>query len=164
MILFVVFGIQVFVILAKLLITCQILRNKKKTSTFTTYSIKFLSLYAVLVQTILTIPFAEVFYTSFYCQDGDSIHGTTECYSGLYFLYLAIGIIGFILYLTLIILYSLLYADINPSSTIPFASPQSRIGLLKLILKLALPLYFVLDTKVHFCNANYSILISKFHH
>ena len=145
-----------------MLITCQILYNKKKTSTFVTYSVKFLSLYAVLLQTILTIPFAEVFFAAFYCQNDDNIHGGTTCYSGIYFLYLAIGIIGFILFIGLQILYSLLYADINPASPIPFASPQSRVGLLKLLLKLALPLYFILDYQVQISYCHWNLIFFYF--
>ena len=35
----------------------------------------------------------------------------------------------------------------NPASTIPFAQPQSRIPLIKLIVKITLPLYITLDFK-----------------
>lgn len=98
--------------------------------------------------TVLTIPFANAFFAAFYCNSEDEIHGGLECYAGIYWLHLILAVLGFMLYLLLCTLYSLLYADINPNSTIPFASPQTRIGLLKFILKLALPLYTVLDYKV----------------
>ena len=56
-------------------------------------------------------------------------------------------------FLSLIILviscltFTLLYIDMNPASTIHFAKPQSRIPLIKLIVKITLPLYITLDFK-----------------
>lgn len=147
--LYLIFAIQAIVLLGIIVITCQLVRTKKKSSTFLTYSIKLFSLYAALLPTIFTIPFAQVFFATFFCKEDDNVHGDIECYTGLYWLHLIIGAIGFIFFIVLCLLFSLLYAEINPISNIPFASPQTRIGLIKLLFKLALPLYIVLDYQVN---------------
>ena len=69
------------------------------------------------------------------------------CYSGIYFVYLAISFFGLIILVISCLTFTMLYIDMNPASTIPFAQPQSRINLIKLIIKFFLPLYITLDYK-----------------
>ena len=40
------------------------------------------------------------------------------------------------------------YIDLNPWSNVPFAAPQSRINLIKVLMKIGLCLYIILDYKV----------------
>ena len=129
-------------------IVYSIVRYKKKTSTFLTYSLKIFSLYALLLNTILTIPFFEIFIGTIFCNSDDNIHANMVCYSGLYFLHLTIAIFGMIFLISFTLMFTLLYIDINPNSTIPFAAPQSKLNLLKLIIKFLLPLYIVVDFNV----------------
>ena len=130
-------------------ITYQCLNSKRKSSTFLTYSLKIFSLYALLLNTIITIPFFNIFLATLYCQKDSPVHPNTSCYSGLYFLHIASAIIGMILMLIFCFMFTLLYIDLNPNSSIPFASPQSKINLFRLAIKFILPLYFTLDYSVN---------------
>ena len=125
-----------------------IVRNKKKASTFLTYALKILSLYGLLLNTILTIPFFQIFIATLYCNTNDDIHANMVCYSELYFLHLTIAILGMIFLISFTFIFTLLYIDLNPNSTIPFAAPQSKLSLLKLAIKFLLPLYIVIDFDV----------------
>lgn len=147
--LYAAFGLQVFVVLLFLgLLLSRATKLKKKGSTFLTYTLKVLGLYMVVNNTILGIPFLNVFYSALYCQDDDKIHDSITCYSGIYWLHLAIGVIGLVLFLGVTLLVQTLFIERNPFSSIPFSSPLTRIDLLKLVFKIALPLYIVLDYQV----------------
>ena len=61
---------------------------------------------------------------------------------------MAAAIIATIIFLFFSLLFNLLYVDLNPNSTIPFASPQSKINLFKLGLKGLLPFYIAFDYSV----------------
>lgn len=129
-------------------ITYKILKSKRKSSTFLTYSLKIFSLYALFTNTIISIPFFDILINAVYCTKEDLVHRNIECYTGLYFLHMACAIISFILMLVFSLLFNLLYVDLNPNSTIPFASPQSKINLFKLGLKALLPFYVAFDYNV----------------
>lgn len=131
-------------------ITYKILKSKRKSSTFLTYSLKIFSLYALFTNTIISIPFINILINAVYCTAGDKVHKNIECYTGLYFLHMACAIIAFILMMFFSLLFNLLYVDLNPNSTIPFASPQSKINLFKLGLKALLPFYIAFDYDVLF--------------
>ena len=131
-------------------ISWKVTQKKKNASTFLTYSLKIFSLYELLLNTIATIPLFNVFFATFECNSSDPIHDGTSCYQGIYFMHLTAGIIGLILILFFIFMSTLLYVEINPNPAIPFAAPQSRLGLIKLMLKIALPLYILMDYNVKF--------------
>ncbi len=82
------------------------------------------------------------------CFDEDSIHSGMTCYQGIYFLHLIVGIIGFIMHFIMMIFATSFYIDLNPWSNVPFAAPQSRINLIKVLMKIGLCLYIILDYKV----------------
>ena len=146
--LYVVFGIEILAVMLLLLSTFGSKRNKKKQSAIISYFIKISSIYALLLVTIATIPFYEIFFVTLCCRDGDHVHGSIVCYSGIYWVHLAIGILGLIILIIMTILLVLLFVDANPNSPVAFAAPHSKISLLRFILKVALPLYFTLDYKV----------------
>lgn len=123
----------------------KIINNQKKNSTFLTYSVKILSTFAILLNTILTIPFFNIIIVSIYCKSGSPINKNVTCYSGIQFLHLTIGIISSIFMIFFSMLFITLFIDLNPSSNIPIASPQSKTNLLRLILKFFLPLYTTID-------------------
>ena len=75
-------------------ITYKILKSKKKSSTFLTYSLKIFSLYALLLNTVLAVPFFNVIILAVYCNKDSTAHKGTECYSGLYFAHMAAAIIA----------------------------------------------------------------------
>ena len=123
-------------------------QSKKKVSAVFAYSVKILSFFALLINTILAFPLMSVFLSAIFCFENDNIHGNLTCYDGIYFLHLIIGVLGLLLFLIFSIMFILLFADLNPWSTVPFASPQSRLPLIRLVLKLILVLYFTLDFHV----------------
>jgi riboflavin transporter FmnP len=128
----------------------KIQRSRKKNSTVLAYSIKVFSFYALLLNTILAIPFFNTFLSGLICFDDDQVHNTLACYSGIYFLHFVISLIGIIIQLFFSILTSLLFIDLNPYSTIQFSAPQNKINLIKLLIKFVLPLYILVDYQVFF--------------
>jgi len=121
------------------------IKSQRKSSTFLTYGIKLLSTYGLLLNTITTIPFFNIFISTLYCKDGDLIHQNILCYDGMYFLHMVIAIFGSIFLIFFAILFTILYIDLNPNSTIPFAAPQSKTNLIRLVIKFFLPLYVTVD-------------------
>jgi len=146
-ILYIVFIIQVIMVLLFLATAFQLARSKKKSSTITTYSLKVLSSYMLLLSTVFALPIFNVYLASLMCFDEDSIHTGLTCYQGIYFLHLVVGIIGFIIHFVMMILATSFYIDLNPWSNVPFAAPQSRINLIKVLMKIGLCLYIILDYK-----------------
>jgi len=113
-----------------------------------TYALKVLSSYMLLVSTILALPFFNIYLSSLICFDEDSIHGDSQCYQGIYFLHLIVAIVGFIIHFVTMILATSFYIDLNPWSTVPFAAPQSKINLMKVLIKIGVALYIILDYNV----------------
>lgn len=107
--------------------THKISLSSRKSSTFLTYGIKLLSSYGLLLNTIITIPFFNIFIAAIYCQDESQISKNLGCYSGIYFLHLAIALVGLLIQIVFSILFTVLYIDLNPNSQIPFAAPQVTI-------------------------------------
>lgn len=127
----------------------RLVRSNKKTSTVLAYSLKFLSIYGILLNTILAFPFYNIFIGALYCNSSDKIHGTLTCYSGQYWGHFAVGLIGIFVLLFTSFLFNILYIDLNPRSNIPFAAPQSRLNLLRMVLKIAVIIYTVIDQSVY---------------
>ena len=71
-----------------------------------------------------------------------------ECYSGSYIGFVVVAVLGLISLIGTSLLFNLLYTDLNPCSTIPFAAPRSRLNLFKLALKIIVVIYTVADDKV----------------
>mmetsp|Transcript_28675 Transcript_28675/g.25656 ORF Transcript_28675/g.25656 Transcript_28675/m.25656 type:complete len:330 (-) Transcript_28675:1834-2823(-) len=70
-----------------------------------------------------------------------------ECYSGSYIGFVVVAVLGLISLIATSLLFNLLYTDLNPCSTIPFAAPRSRLNLFKLALKIIVVIYTVADDK-----------------
>lgn len=133
-----------------ILLSFKVSYYQKKSSTLTTYALKVLSLFVLLLNTVLTIPFVDMFLVTIYCDDADFIGGERVCYSGIYWLHFTFSLFGLILLLIMLPLSNLLYIDLNPCSSTPFAAPQWKNDLFKLALKFALPIYWVFDFRVNF--------------
>ncbi|KAM3130308.1 hypothetical protein pb186bvf_017604 [Paramecium bursaria] len=141
---YIAFSVQILMLLLLIIITFK-LSTKKKSSTFLTYILKIYSLYGLLINTIFAVPFFNAFIVVIYCNQNASFSSGLSCYQGLHFLHLSLAIVGLILFMINLVLFGLLYCELNPSSQIPFASPQSKTPLFKQLLKLILPLYVTLD-------------------
>ena len=146
--LYIVSSIQFITVITMIYILVKSLRNHKKQSTFLTYCLKVCSVYALLLTTATTIPFYNVFFAALYCRENDNIHQNIDCYKGLYWLHVCVAVIGLSMLAVTSTIFTLLYTDVNPTLQIPFASPQNRIPLLKLVLKIGLPLYTTFDYTV----------------
>ena len=140
-------------LIASYVIYYRIKYNNKK-STLINYALKIFGLYALLLNTVLTIPFFQIFLATIYCDPADEIHVDMVCYSGIYFLHLIVACIGILLLVAFTLLFTLLYIDLNPNSSIPFAASQSKLSIVKLAIKIMLPLYIVLDFKVAYSIIN----------
>jgi len=139
---------QLIMLLLAVVTAIYLAKSKRKTSTVLTYSLKVLSVYGLLINHVLALPAFQLFINAMICNDDDNLHGGIQCYQGIYFFHLVMGIIGFITFFSVSILFCLLYNELNPYSKIPFASPQSKLNLGKILLKIVIPLYFTLDYKV----------------
>jgi hypothetical protein len=68
-ILYLAFSVQIIMLLLLIIITYKIVTSKRKSSTFLTYILKVFSLYGLLMNTIITVPFFNVFVATLYCND-----------------------------------------------------------------------------------------------
>lgn len=146
---YVFFAMQLIMLLLAVVTAIYLAKSKRKTSTVLTYSLKVLSVYGLLINHVLALPAFQLFINAMICNDDDNLHGGIQCYQGIYFFHLVMGIIGFITFFSVSILFCLLYNELNPYSKIPFASPQSKLNLGKILLKIVIPLYFTLDYKAN---------------
>lgn len=69
----------------------QIVYAHRKISSFLAYMIQIISSFAVLINTVLFIPFFNVLFAAIYCDSRASIHFQTTCYQGIYFLHLTVN-------------------------------------------------------------------------
>jgi len=146
--LYIVFAIQIAVIVCSLLLTRSAYLNSRREGSVIVYMPKILNIYAVLITTFLSLPIFDIFFNSLICRNNDSTHGDSTCYRDIYWLHFLAGLLGTIFHTIISIGICLLFIDLNPHSTSPFAGPKSRINLVKLALKAALPLYIHIDFKV----------------
>ncbi len=112
------------------------------------YLPKIMNVYAILITTVISLPLFDIFFNAIICRDDDHTNGNIACYQGIYWLHFLSGLLGLIMHSIISIGISILFIDLNPHSNSPFAAPKSRINLLKLALKAALPLYIYIDYKV----------------
>lgn len=144
-ILYFVFSLNILVIIMIITISCKMSAAQKNKSTFLTYGIKILSGYGLLLNTIATIPFYNIYLATIYCKQDSPVTKEFTCNQGVYILHLLVSIFGIIFQLVLSLLFTTLYIDLNPSSNIPFAAPQSSTNLFRLVVKIFLPFYMIID-------------------
>ncbi|KAL4459259.1 hypothetical protein ABPG73_001296 [Tetrahymena malaccensis] len=140
--LYITFAIQLITTVILSYLFFKLNKKQQKSTTFSLYCIKLLSLYAILLTTVGFLPFLNASISVIYCTDSNM-----NCYSGLFFVHFSIAIISLILLLAQTILYIQLFIDLNPCSHLPFAAPQNKINFIKLVIKAILPLYTSLDQK-----------------
>ena len=147
---YVFFFIQLVMLLLMTGTAFVLAQSKRKTSTVLTYSLKTLSVYGLVINSLLIMPTFQMFVSIIICNSSDTIKRGNACYSGFYFFHFAVGIIGFIISFVVSLTFTLLYIELNPYSPIPFAAPQTKLNLGKLLLKLVIALYLALDYDVLF--------------
>lgn len=119
--------------------------GNKKPSTLLNYSKKFAAFSAVLMTTVFNLPFLHISVASLYCNAQDSIHVGFECYSGIFLVHFAFGIILALLTLFFVAISMAFFIEMNPFSKLPFSSPRSNMPIIKLLLKLFFVLLFTID-------------------
>jgi len=131
LVMYIVFGIQIITLLA--MIYCLVVVSKKgrKSSSLFGYSIRYLAFYGLFLTTIGLIPMYNSFMATAYCSTGTTIGAKLSCYEGIYFLHLAVSIIGLIFLSMFLFIFGKLYIDLNPCSTAPFAQTQTTNNLVK---------------------------------
>jgi len=78
--------------------------------------LSIMSVYALLLTTILAIPFFNIFIAIIYCNSKSDIDQNITCYKGIYFLHFGAAILGLVIYLIFVFCFTFLYIDINPNS------------------------------------------------
>lgn len=158
---YVVFGLQVLSTLFYVLAVLSIRFRKKRSSTIMSYIIKMLSVYSILLTTVLFIPYQSVIHNVFQCSKGDGRHGaSTECYSGVYYVHVVCSAISALFLYIQVFILGFLYYDLSPYSTVPWAAPASKMGFFKIIIKMGLPIYFTYDVEVTLSVQSSSHLIT----
>jgi hypothetical protein len=143
--LYVVVAFEVLVAIMIYGISRSLSSTSKKPSTILNYCLKMVSIFAVLLNTILLIPFLELFTSVFFCNKEDPVHGDLGCYQGIYYLDFAIALIGAFLLIGFLLIFLPFYIELNPFSKLPFASPRTNMPYFKLVMKVFLPVYFTID-------------------
>jgi len=152
---YVIFGLQIVVLLLIIAIFCFLKKSSlaKSNSTLVNYSGKILSIYFLLLTTILPLPCYQGFITAFICFDDDTRHGNLDCYKGTYWIYPIISCFGIIILTLTSFFATLLYINFNPWSQAPYAAPQNRLNLIKLAFKILIPLFATLDYENEYTKA-----------
>lgn len=110
-----------------------------------TYGIKILSGYGLLLNNIAIIPFFNIYIAILYCKSESSVSQDFTCNAGIYILHIIVATFGLLILLILSLLFTMLYIDLNPSSPVPFSSPYSNLNLYRLVVKIFLPFYMIID-------------------
>jgi PAS domain S-box-containing protein len=152
---FIIFVLQIIVLLLIVANFYFLTKSSlsKSNSTLVNYSGKILSIYFLLLTTVIPLPAYQGFITAFICFDDDTRHGSLECYTGTYWIYPIISCFGIIILTLTSFFASLLYIDFNPWSPAPFAAPQNRLNLIKLAFKILIPLFATLDYRNDYTKA-----------
>ena len=153
------------IIILIVIIFCSIKQDKGlvKNSALVTYSMKILNFFAIAITTIFTLPFYNIFFSVIVCYNDSPISKNFQCYEGTYYIHFTVALIGLFLLVVFSVIFTMLYIDLNPCSQLPFAGPQSYLNQFRLIIKIVIPLWFIIDYKgkyhLFFC---YLILVAYF--
>ncbi|KAL4464830.1 hypothetical protein ABPG74_011391 [Tetrahymena malaccensis] len=141
------FGINFFMFLVFIAagIALRKKQKNKQVSGFVIYGLKLLSFFGILVKTVQPLPFFDIFLNVIVCQS--SKFTDIQCYSGLYFIYVTLSVIGLLIQVFFSFIFNMTMIDMNPFSKLPFATPPNSMTEIKLLLKFILCLYFAIDYK-----------------
>lgn len=142
--------IQLVIALGIAIVIYSLHKDKKKISPLSTSLLNLMSFYCLLIKTIAPLPFFHIFVASLICRDGDPILPKEQCFNGINLAVFILAIPCIIIFFIFSLVTNLLYIDLNPSSNAIFAAPYAHIELVKLTLKLIVPVYVVIDYDVNF--------------
>lgn len=142
------FSIQFLILVMVVIILFLFIRHKKKSAGVVLILFKILGLYCLLMTTVLTLPFFNIFIVAFRCNQSLSIFQDISCYQGFHFMHLVISGFGLFFWGLISMVLLMFFHETNPISKLPFSSPLSQVFFLKLIIKMLLPLYYLIDNNV----------------
>lgn len=105
--------IEVIMLLLIITVTYKVVQNRKNTSTLFLYTVKFCSIFFVCLNSILSLPFFNIFVATLYCNDKAPFSQGFTCYEGLYFLHISISLIGLLIYFFFITIFGYLLVDLK---------------------------------------------------
>lgn len=154
-----VVSVLVMIILfTSLIIAIRINYVGKKSSALLSYSLKALSFVILLLVTIFTLPFYQVLLGPLICFNDNPIVKELECFNGIHLALFLMIILVMTVFLLEISLFSILFLDMNPNSKIPFAGPQNKMALIRIIFKAALSTVFIVDHKGEYSQYTIGLL------
>lgn len=69
-----------------------------------------------MIQTVLQFPYFNIYIIFLYCKNPSYINAEMTCYSAVHLIHFVLAIIGIIIALINIVIFSFLYGDLNPFS------------------------------------------------
>jgi len=155
--LYVVCVAQAIVLISIFIILVKYEENKRRSSTLVYYTLRLLSYYTLLIITIGPLPLFNTLFKMFNCTDDDPLNNGIECYKGYNLANSIMAYLALAVSVPSCFIAQLLHIDYNPASSIPFAGPQSNLGMFKLLMKVGLALYTSLD--INFENQKPFIIV-----
>ena len=118
-----VIGLQFLMVILFVLSLFRAHGKSKKSTLFSSYYIKIMSIYGILINTAGFIPFFNILAAALYCNTSSKTGANLGCYSGLYLLHFSLAIPAMIILLFFTFLFMRFYIELNPNSSLPFAQP-----------------------------------------
>ena len=141
---------QLVVLISIIIILIKFEENKRRNSTIVYYVLRLLSYYSLIIITIAPLPLFNTLFEAIICKSDDPLNNAIECYEGYNLANVIIAALALAVSVPFCFIAQLLHIDYNPASSIPFAGPQSNLGMFKLGIKVGLALYTTLDGDVIF--------------
>lgn len=139
-------------------ITIKIQFSKKKSSAFLTYTLKILSFIVLLILTIFTMPMFQILIAPLMCINTNPVLSGEACFGGAHIVFFILSIVFLVMFIFELVMFSLLFLDINPNSKIPFAGPQNRISLIRIVFKMIVSAVFMVDFEGSFSIYSIGVL------
>jgi hypothetical protein len=124
-------------------------KHGKKKSTTEEYAFSILNLYAMALLTCLPLPFYNVLMSFAFCDNTQPIMRNFVCYEGIYYLHFSTAVLGMILLSIFSVICNLIYIRTSPCSTAPFASPPTKLNIIKWVYKVAIMLFYTISQDGH---------------
>ncbi|CAK86810.1 unnamed protein product (macronuclear) [Paramecium tetraurelia] len=121
------------------------LKYQEQQSGLLVFSFKLLSLLLIILNTILALPFYNIFLATIYCRSDSAAGADLGCYQGIHILHMIVAIIGIVLLIFFHFSTTLLYFDLNPKSKFPFNGYQSDAEYARMLFKFVIPFLIIFN-------------------
>ncbi|CAD8205602.1 unnamed protein product [Paramecium octaurelia] len=109
------------------------------------FTFKLLSLLLIILNTVLALPFYNIFLATIYCRSDSAAGADIGCYEGIHILHMIAAIIGIVLLIFFHFSTTLLYFDLNPKSKFPFNGYQSDAEYARMLFKFVTPFLIIFN-------------------